>query len=54
MTVKSVLVTEDSKGIGKVAAVKFATTFSPRILIFERSTMADVETAVKDAPQGAN
>ncbi|KAM0343812.1 hypothetical protein ACHAPU_008242 [Fusarium lateritium] len=51
---KSVLITGASKGIGKAAAISFATAGCSKILLAARSDMADVKRAVKDAARKAN
>lgn len=54
LTGKSVLITGASKGIGKAAAISFATAGCSKILLIARSDMADVEAAVKNAAKKAN
>jgi NAD(P)-dependent dehydrogenase (short-subunit alcohol dehydrogenase family) len=51
---KSVLITGASKGIGKAAAISFATAGCSKILLIARSDMVDVERAVREAAQKAN
>ncbi|KAI0397991.1 hypothetical protein F5Y17DRAFT_413078 [Xylariaceae sp. FL0594] len=50
---KSVLITGASKGIGRAAAISFATAGCSTILLAARSDLANVERAVRDAAQKA-